>query len=112
MMGETRELQRKAATAIRGAAIDRNSATRILAPEVGFEPTTNRLTADRSTTELLWIVSPFDGGVYLAHDHPRRQVLFRIHRRRSKPRDFLIFICTSELVQHTSILKTRGGAAW
>jgi hypothetical protein len=24
-------------------------------PEVGFEPTTNRLTADRSTTELLWI---------------------------------------------------------
>ena len=29
-----------------------------LAPEVGFEPTTNRLTADRSTTELLWIVIP------------------------------------------------------
>jgi hypothetical protein len=28
----------------------------ILAPEVGFEPTTNRLTADRSTTELLWMV--------------------------------------------------------
>ena len=27
-----------------------------MAPEVGFEPTTNRLTADRSTTELLWIV--------------------------------------------------------
>jgi hypothetical protein len=26
-----------------------------LAPEVGFEPTTNRLTADRSTTELLRI---------------------------------------------------------
>src|SRR6476620_4185910 len=26
-----------------------------MAPEVGFEPTTNRLTADRSTTELLWI---------------------------------------------------------
>src|SRR5262249_33961187 len=25
-----------------------------VAPEVGFEPTTNRLTADRSTTELLW----------------------------------------------------------
>jgi hypothetical protein len=24
-----------------------------LAPQVGFEPTTNRLTADRSTTELL-----------------------------------------------------------
>ena len=28
-----------------------------MAPEVGFEPTTNRLTADRSTTELLWIVA-------------------------------------------------------
>jgi hypothetical protein len=27
-----------------------------VAPEVGFEPTTNRLTADRSTTELLRIV--------------------------------------------------------
>ena len=26
-----------------------------VAPAVGFEPTTNRLTADRSTTELLWI---------------------------------------------------------
>ena len=26
-----------------------------MAPEVGFEPTTNRLTADRSTTELRWI---------------------------------------------------------
>jgi hypothetical protein len=31
-------------------------ATEILAPAVGFEPTTNRLTADRSTTELRWIV--------------------------------------------------------
>jgi hypothetical protein len=27
-----------------------------LAPAVGLEPTTNRLTADRSTTELRWIV--------------------------------------------------------
>ena len=25
-----------------------------MAPAVGFEPTTNRLTADRSTTELRW----------------------------------------------------------
>src|SRR5215470_4072150 len=31
----------------------------ILAPAVGFEPTTNRLTADRSTTELRWIISLF-----------------------------------------------------
>ena len=37
-----------------------------LAPEVGFEPTTNRLTADRSTTELLWIVCPRLSGVKLA----------------------------------------------
>src|SRR4029453_4901826 len=28
----------------------------LLAPAVGFEPTTNRLTADRSTTELRWII--------------------------------------------------------
>src|SRR5947199_4053302 len=27
-----------------------------MAPAVGFEPTTNRLTADRSTTELRWII--------------------------------------------------------
>ena len=33
-----------------------NPVHQILAPEVGFEPTTNRLTADRSTTELLWTV--------------------------------------------------------
>ena len=25
-----------------------------MAPQVGFEPTTDRLTADCSTTELLW----------------------------------------------------------
>ena len=29
-----------------------------LTPQVGFEPTTNRLTADRSTTELLKIYYP------------------------------------------------------
>src|SRR5215468_11053530 len=29
-----------------------------MAPAVGFEPTTNRLTADRSTTELRWIAEP------------------------------------------------------
>jgi hypothetical protein len=34
-----------------------------VAPEVGFEPTTNRLTADRSTTELLRNF-PVAGGVY------------------------------------------------
>ena len=26
-----------------------------MAPQVGLEPTTDRLTADSSTTELLWI---------------------------------------------------------
>ena len=30
-----------------------------VAPAVGFEPTTNRLTADRSTTELRWIKLSF-----------------------------------------------------
>ena len=33
----------------------------VMAPEVGFEPTTNRLTADRSTTELLRIVRAAEG---------------------------------------------------
>src|SRR5438067_13850509 len=32
-----------------------NFREKILAPAVGFEPTTNRLPADRSTTELRWI---------------------------------------------------------
>ena len=32
-----------------------------MAPAVGFEPTTNRLTADRSTTELRWIVARCGG---------------------------------------------------
>src|SRR5437773_7687651 len=36
---------------------DNHSTSQELAPAVGFEPTTNRLTADRSTTELRWIVS-------------------------------------------------------
>ena len=35
---------------------DNQSANQELAPAVGFEPTTNRLTADRSTTELRWII--------------------------------------------------------
>jgi hypothetical protein len=30
-----------------------------VAPAVGFEPTTNRLTADRSTTELRWIAGAY-----------------------------------------------------
>ena len=36
-----------------------------LAPAVGFEPTTNRLTADRSTTELRWIVSAKKSAAYI-----------------------------------------------
>jgi hypothetical protein len=40
-----------------------------LAPAVGFEPTTNRLTADRSTTELRWIffISPLAGRIFCLH---------------------------------------------
>jgi hypothetical protein len=36
-----------------------------LAPAVGFEPTTNRLTADRSTTELRWILFLRDYGAWI-----------------------------------------------
>ena len=40
-----------------------------MAPAVGFEPTTNRLTADRSTTELRWITQLKKTGVGIfAHD--------------------------------------------
>jgi hypothetical protein len=39
-----------------------------MAPAVGFEPTTNRLTADRSTTELRWIKSfGRTAGIHFAH---------------------------------------------
>jgi hypothetical protein len=39
-----------------------------VAPAVGFEPTTNRLTADRSTTELRWIASArINRCIQLAH---------------------------------------------
>lgn len=34
-----------------------------VAPAVGLEPTTNRLTADRSTTELRWNFSPLRGRI-------------------------------------------------
>ena len=36
-----------------------------MAPAVGFEPTTNRLTADRSTTELRWIAGVEITGGYV-----------------------------------------------
>ena len=39
-----------------------------MAPQVGFEPTTDRLTADSSTTELLWINKNLPGNVLLSRD--------------------------------------------
>gem|GEM_PF-4531515 len=39
-----------------------------MAPAVGFEPTTNRLTADRSTTELRWNTYWKPGVHIFAHD--------------------------------------------
>ena len=42
-----------------------------MAPEVGFEPTTNRLTADRSTTELRWIFCAAREGVNFAQPSRR-----------------------------------------
>jgi hypothetical protein len=38
-----------------------------MAPQAGFEPATNRLTADCSTTELLWNL-PNSGGGNRTHD--------------------------------------------
>src|SRR5437870_5728921 len=46
-----------------------------LAPAVGFEPTTNRLTADRSTTELRWIFSLAVSECISCPRHLWRQVL-------------------------------------
>lgn len=43
-------------------------------PQVGFEPTTNRLTADRSTTELL----RNNGKFYLIEFHPFSQPITNI----------------------------------
>ena len=40
-----------------------------MAPAVGFEPTTNRLTADRSTTELRWIVNAKKSAGYILPTH-------------------------------------------
>jgi hypothetical protein len=53
-----------------------------MAPEVGFEPTTNRLTADRSTTELLWIgnVRRFDGRICDASDVHRQAAISATNR--------------------------------
>jgi hypothetical protein len=49
--------------------LDPNKAADVaVAPAVGFEPTTNRLTADRSTTELRWILVGGVKGVYLASE--------------------------------------------
>jgi hypothetical protein len=45
-----------------------------LAPAVGFEPTTNRLTADRSTTELRWIVLCSRERISCPHIPPRQAV--------------------------------------
>src|SRR3954468_20887329 len=46
-----------------------------MAPAVGFEPTTNRLTADRSTTELRWIVC---GGICCSLNNARQASVSRI----------------------------------
>ncbi|MEY2547933.1 MAG: hypothetical protein QOD64_515 [Verrucomicrobiota bacterium] len=51
---------------LRGPEAMSKPQARRMAPEVGFEPTTNRLTADRSTTELLWIVLRPDAGEFCA----------------------------------------------
>src|SRR6267378_5410016 len=50
-----------------------------MAPAVGFEPTTNRLTADRSTTELRWILCR-RGGAKACPSVRRSQGRFSIQR--------------------------------
>ncbi len=54
-----------------------------MAPAVGFEPTTNRLTVDRSTTELRWIFVRKGGALYGATP-PLRQPFFPGFRGRNR----------------------------
>src|SRR5436189_1708034 len=60
--------------------------TNRLAPAVGFEPTTNRLTADRSTTELRWIFSVAVGERISCLRDLWRQVLLRAKNYRCEQR--------------------------
>ena len=55
---------------------EKNGESRKVAPEVGFEPTTNRLTADRSTTELLWIALRSNERPEICPDALARQVIW------------------------------------
>ena len=52
-----------------------------MAPAVGFEPTTNRLTADRSTTELRWIFSLAVAGAYILPARPMAASVFFPHKK-------------------------------
>ena len=51
-------------TAVKGRCLNRLT-TGPMAPQVGLEPTTDRLTADSSTTELLWNNNTLPGNVLL-----------------------------------------------
>src|SRR5437773_3042979 len=69
---------RKAATCRRTPKISK------LAPAVGFEPTTNRLTADRSTTELRWIAyCSKNRQTHFAHSRSRGKFQSRDRPRRA-----------------------------
>ena len=46
-----------------------------MAPQAGFEPATNRLTADCSTTELLWNISLNDNEYTTMFGHIRQEFL-------------------------------------
>jgi hypothetical protein len=78
-----------------------------MAPAVGFEPTTNRLTADRSTTELRWILfAARSSGVNFAHPISCGKCDFR--PRTQIGNRFFEF----DSAHHIGIIRTRGGAAW
>ena len=59
-----------------GLVLQVTGVKQLMAPEVGFEPTTNRLTADRSTTELLWNRIARMSGVELCPALAGRQVIW------------------------------------
>src|SRR5690554_2309996 len=57
-----------------------------MAPQVGFEPTTDRLTADCSTTELLW--NMYIVAIKCMYELQRRYIIY--HNNNNESIDFII----------------------
>ena len=72
---------------------------KVLAPQVGFEPTTDRLTADCSTTELLWNNKEI---IKMPYDHSYTQVPVYHHSQSTVNKD-----TTQSVIMKGFIVKGR-----